>query len=512
MFLTVGRRFHLFAVALLVLLTLLTYVRGASNLFVAEDFNNIMIGRFTLPQMLDYSMAATRLRPIFYAFQWGVTHLFNLNATGYHLVILGLHIATVLALYALVCEIGGREMGLVAAALFAVYPRHHQPVLWYAANSIVMVALLTLLAVLAYLRWRRTGRRAWYGAALVAAALALLTQEAAMLIPALIAVVELARLARERNLRALRHPRFYVALLPFAVLIGTCLVLNCAGARAFKLTGGTNLSDLAAMGMRSGEAYHITLGLDTVKDTLAYLTYWALPVIPLRSLDPGALTAALALAVCGGLLAVIIRGSWPARAGVLWGGIALVPFIVCVPFGNADRYFYLASMGWALTAAALLLWLGETAEKRRPNAGRLVATVGTTACLLVFAGLIQARIGEWQAAGALAARIVQEADTLLTDVAPGDTVVLAGLPMTYEQAYVLGIGASPAVRLHCDHWPQGAKIYQTQHPDVINYLVNAAPAAQPLPGMHVLVYHDDHLRECSDAVSDLQALRPESWY
>ncbi len=169
-------------------------------------------------------------------------------------------------------------------------------------------------------------------------------------------------------------------------------------------------------------------------------------------------------------------------------------------------------MGWALTAAALLLWLGETAEKRRPNAGRLVATVGTTACLLVFAGLIQARIGEWQAAGALAARIVQEADTLLTDVAPGDTVVLAGLPMTYEQAYVLGIGASPAVRLHCDHWPQGAKIYQTQHPDVINYLVNAAPAAQPLPGMHVLVYHDDHLRECSDAVSDLQALRPESWY
>ncbi|MGQ9889437.1 MAG: glycosyltransferase family 39 protein, partial [Aggregatilineales bacterium] len=468
MFLTISRRFQAFAVTLLALLTLLTYVRGVPNLFVAEDFNQIMIGRFTLPQLLDHSMAATRLRPFFYVFQWIVTQLLDLNAVGYHLVILGLHIATVLTLYALAREIGGREIGLVAAALFAVYPRHHQPVLWYAFYAIVLTTLLTLLTALAYLRWRRTGRRAWYGAALAAAALALLTQEAAMLIPVLIAVAELARLAHERNLRALHRPRFYLALLPFAVLVSGFLALNFTGARAFKLTGGASLSDLAVMGMRSGEAYHTTLGLDTLKDALAYLTYWALPVIPLRALDPSALTAALALAVCAGLLAAVIWGSWLARVGVLWGGIALVPFIVSVPFGNADRYFYLASAGWALTVAALLLWLGEAVGKRRSSARRLTVAVGTAAYLLVFAGLIQARIDEWQAAGALAARIAQEVDTLLMDAAPGDTVVLAGLPMTYGQAYVFSIGASPAVRLHRGHWPQGAKIYQTQHPDVIN--------------------------------------------
>lgn len=511
MFLAVERRFHVFAAALLVLLVLLTYMRGVSNLFVAEDFHNLMIGRYTLPQMLDYSMAAERFRPMYYAFQWFVPQLFDSDVRGYHLTILGLHLLTVLALYALVCDISQREAGLVAAALFAVYPRNHQPVLWYAAYAIVLAALLMLLAVLAYLRWRRTGRRAWYGAALVAAALALFTQEAAMLIPALIAIVELVHLARDHKLRVLRHPRFYVALLPFTALAAVCLTLNFAGARAFKLTDSAAITDLAAIGMRSGETYHLTLGIDTFKDALAYITYWALPVIPLRSLDPGLLAAVLALAVCGGLLAVMVWGRWLARAGLLWGGITLVPFIVGVPFGNADRYFYLASIGWALAAAALLLELGEIAEKRWPNTGQLAVTAGTAACLLIFAALIQARIGEWKAAGTLAARIVQEADALLTDVAPGDIVVLAGLPMAYEQAYVLGIGASPAVRLHCTYWPQRVEVYQTQHPDVINYLIHAAPAVQPLPGVHALVYHDDHLHECS-AVSDLQVLHPESWY
>lgn len=63
MFMVVRRNAHIIAVAVLTLLTILTYVRGAPNLFVAEDFYVIARGSYTLPEMLSASAAAVRVRP-----------------------------------------------------------------------------------------------------------------------------------------------------------------------------------------------------------------------------------------------------------------------------------------------------------------------------------------------------------------------------------------------------------------------------------------------------------------
>ena len=94
--------------------------------------------------------------------------LWDLDARGYHLTSLGLHVATTLGVYA----VAGRLLALargerldergrivaaaVAALAFGVHPLRAEPVAWLSARGTVLGGCLLVLAVLAYLvGWER---------------------------------------------------------------------------------------------------------------------------------------------------------------------------------------------------------------------------------------------------------------------------------------------------------------------------------------------------------------------
>ena len=115
---------------------------------------------------------------------------------GYNPVVLhGLNLAVDAAngmlIYLLCARLDRRPTGIAAAVLFLLYPFHFQnvPVINSAFHSVV--TLFSLLTVLLYVQYRRTGSRVSLGLSLLTTALAMLTHESAVMLPLLLVLVDL---------------------------------------------------------------------------------------------------------------------------------------------------------------------------------------------------------------------------------------------------------------------------------------------------------------------------------
>jgi hypothetical protein len=80
--------------------------------------------------------------------------------------------------------------GALAAAFFAAYPFAYQAVPWVSAFFYPLVVILTVGAVIAYLRARDTGDWKWMAASLAATGLAPFAHENGMLVGLLVALAE----------------------------------------------------------------------------------------------------------------------------------------------------------------------------------------------------------------------------------------------------------------------------------------------------------------------------------
>ena len=226
-------------------------------------------------------------------------------------------------------------VALLAAALFAFYPRHHQVVMWFGAVSIGLAATLALATTLVFLRaWRADDPRAgWIAVGLYTAAL--LAHESAVALPALLgAVVVYEWLAG----RARRWPPRAWIWAGVGVLVAHLTLL----AWAYRAR--------AAAFPDSGYRF---VGVDTAL-LVAPLRYAAQLVVPspwtegLTGGDVGLLVGALALAAAA---FAAWRGSAAVRLGLAWAAIAAAPFVLFGIYGVTDRYYYLPSVGVALAVA-----------------------------------------------------------------------------------------------------------------------------------------------------------------
>jgi hypothetical protein len=124
--------------------------------------------------------AGTRFwRPLWMLSFWADHVVWGVQAVGFHLTNLLLHLGCVALLYRVAVGLTlSTVTALGAAALFAVFPTHHEAVPWIAARGGPMALLFTLAAVALTLDRPTNARRA--GAAL-AVALALLSKEIGIL-------------------------------------------------------------------------------------------------------------------------------------------------------------------------------------------------------------------------------------------------------------------------------------------------------------------------------------------
>ncbi|MDY7076539.1 MAG: hypothetical protein SXV54_06395 [Chloroflexota bacterium] len=489
---------------------LLAYVRGLSNLFVAEDFSMIVFSSLDFGRVWKLSLMGARIKPLPLYVGWLLYRIFGAVPIGYHLFVLVLHILNCALVFCLVKRLGEDDLvGLVASLLFSVYPRHHQPVLWLAADQFVMVGTFILASLLCFDTYLRTRKAQFQIGAFLCVCLAVASNELGITVLPLLFLVELIYWrSRQQGWGTFLRAKTYLKYIPYLTLLIVFAVVSFGGSRFFKL----NLQQVE--GGQQGEAYHLRLGAAQIKDLIAYLTHLVYPHIPLRSLDVGLVTGIVSgLTLLLLLLFLLVKGRPVVRFTILWIGFTLMPFVLFVPFGNADRYFYVAAIGFSLLWGSLGCLVYSKLRVRFTTVVQVAAVLVIGIYLISSVVLLQQRINEWRQAGQIAADIVEQTKHIYPRVPRGSKMLFAGLPDQHEQAYVFfGGGIGGAIYLAYGEQPSSPSAYQTRDPAVASFLREAGPVDQPLPGLYVFLYEDGVLYDKTGLVDSLKPLRTSTWY
>jgi tetratricopeptide (TPR) repeat protein len=344
------------------------------------------------------------------------------RAAGYHATNMMLHASVCLALYFVVLRLGrSRRLAGTAAMLFAVHPVHVESVANISHRKESLALVFYLLAFLAYLRaadrssaegseenGRPPGviRPAVLGYLFLVFffyLLAMLSKEvAAVMLPALIVVYELAVQSGERRQR-LR--RLAVFLAPFVVVLAIFFLRGYLGNLHERfsaeqidwVTGGQSASYGIAL-LASLKAFGLML----------WLCLWPWPLyldrafqVPSGPMEAGVALGLVALVVYVAAVTLAVRRrNRIAVFALAWYGLNLAPVINLVPLTHwwaAERFLYAPSLGVSLLAALGLerLWRrgggGTVRQKLLAPAGVLFAVL-----LVCHAVLTVKQNGYWK--------------------------------------------------------------------------------------------------------------------
>jgi Tfp pilus assembly protein PilF len=458
--------------------------------------------------------------------------LWDLEAPGYHLTNLLLHVATAIAVYALARRLLAHALGpgrpdsdgpaleigsAMAALAFALHPLRAEPVAWLSARDVVLGGLLFVLSVLCYVAgWdrRQTGRvPAWWllgSAALFAASL--LSRATAVVLPCVLVALDVYPLRRLRGgVRGWLGPGARGVWMEKAVhaLIGALGVLM----------------GFLARGDRPGDflraAWDPLIGVAWAVHTAASYLWHGVGISPLGPLyrmpsreDPmwGALAlGVIALVAVSAIVVAAARRGW-AGALTAWVVylIVLVPTSGLVPFGRirgaSDRYTYVACIGWAIVAggAAALGW--RAWRSGGVSRGRALAV----------AALIVAVLGGWSVLTWRQVQVWQNGVPLWTralEVYPGATVARNNLAVLLAARgdFQLAEGHFRAVTAA---WPTSAGAFQNlgrtlvaqgKLPEALEAFRRAAELAPGSAAVRVdLGTALFHLGQLDDAVAQLE--------
>lgn len=300
--------------------------------------------------------------------------IYGLQAWGFHLTNLLLHVANTLLVFVLLRRLKV-EYGpaLFVAAVFGVHPLHVESVAWITERKDVLATLFGLLAILAYVRsiqngsWRqRVLSYCWFACSLISKPL-LVT------LPCLLLVLdygplqrggqrdEMSPVAPSRNPTSVSTISRFLALAlekwPYWLLaLGSSIITVIA-----QHEGGA-VASLHRFGLSERLA---NVGVSYCR----YLqkSFWptGLAVYYPYSMNRWGLAGLLGAL---GLVLIITGVAWQVRrrypnilTGWLWFVGTLVPMIGIVQVGSqamADRYMYLPLIGlaWAATSATLACW------------------------------------------------------------------------------------------------------------------------------------------------------------
>ena len=301
--------------------------------------------------------------------------LWGLDARGFHLTSLLLHAANaallaVLAERLLACAdvpAGRRLAGAVTAALlWSVHPLRVESVAWATERRDVLSGFFFLATLLAYVPG--PGRPPRIGWALAGTALTLASKASGMVLPALLVLLDLYPLRRVGGAvgwRGRAARRVWLEKVPFVILAGASATVALTAQRS---VGALQTLGEVTAAHRAGAAM-LQVGF------YLWRTLWPVRLLPLYEfpLDIGPLQR-WALAGAGTVLAlaaaaVVLRHRCPALGAALAAYlIALSPTLGLAQSGPqvaADRYTYLAMMGWPCSPAQ---W--SQARRSAPGAAR----------------------------------------------------------------------------------------------------------------------------------------------
>jgi protein O-mannosyl-transferase len=293
--------------------------------------------------------------------------LYGLWAPGHHLQSVAWHLLAVAGLMRLARPALGSWGALVAGLVFGLHPIQVEAVTWVAARNDPMAAALGLWA-LDQITWREPTRWRVFGALLLTV-LAGLAKESAVLLPAMLLVVDVV------GRRRLDWRRY----LPLVCGIG------CVGAlRVAVGVDAAGLPDAVGWTLLGSESHRV-VGLMATRLVAPWPLHTGVALewidrLPVWRWAVGLSVLPLAFAVA---VAAARRGRRQPLVGLAWASLALAPLVIPIADKGllGERYLYLSvvGIGWAM---------GAGAGRRRLG---LVALLAIPAVVMV-----QLRVAEWR--------------------------------------------------------------------------------------------------------------------
>lgn len=372
--------------------TALTLLGGAvfgpmlGDFFWLDDLTWLYAIQSTPPgqRLLAAFLPPFPIRPVAFLTFGLLVPLCGCEPAGYRAVSLGLHIVNGLLVYAVARRLlGDRRPALAATLIWFVYPAHRWAVLWIADLAGLLLTAFALTSLLLF--WRAleapsgTARRPYYGLALAAFALALLSKESsltlAFLFPALAWMAQLPpRPNPPHPVPGFSPGRTWRPYLPFFALTGLYLVMQ----------------GLAYQGRPGAESYALFSPQRAVDNLSKALIFLVAPLIPYNTLNTLSANVATilagAVAVAWGLV-IWRRGRREGAFLSAWVALTLAPVVLAVGFlaPFRGRYLYIVSIGYILLLAHLLWPVARrlsAAVRPRSAAYRPLATGALAVALL----------------------------------------------------------------------------------------------------------------------------------
>jgi hypothetical protein len=350
------------ALASVILVSLIAVVyRHAPGAYFFEDDFQWLASRanFHPSQLLNLDLFDHFYRPVVELYFWTGVELFDGSPVVLHTSMVLLHMCNAIILMLLARRISGLDRyAFLAALFFAVLPGYVEAIVWVGALAEAVGAFFGMLAILAWLEFRRVGG-AWRAA--LSAALytgALLTHESSVVFIAIIGLADLAFGTAWTDMKTPGRWRHLVGdYLPFVLLTTAYLWIDITiNTRSYLVDEG-----------------HYRLGWHAVPNILSYIA----------SLYVGERTLPFYILTSIVLILLLVRGSARVRFATAWMLIAILPFAFFM-WGNTSRYQYLPAIGFALLLADGIEWLDRALARR-------VSVRARAAVITVVAAVITVR-------------------------------------------------------------------------------------------------------------------------
>src|SRR3989475_3697698 len=299
--------------------------------------------------------------------------LWGLNPVGYHLTSLLLHAANAVVFFFVVRRIltlalpspseRGQALAVsagVAALVFAIHPLRVESVAWATERRDVLSGLFYLLTILMYLRAYEFGARGrgWYWLAVAVFVCALLSKSMVVNLPVVLLIVDIypfRRLGGVIGWWSEPARRVYVEKIPFVLLAAAASAIAIMAQSS--VHAALSLAQLSVPGRLAISAYGVSFYLWKMVVPLNLSPLYERPLTLNPSAMPFVLNYGLVLALTAIVLA--LRRRAPGLLAVWFAYVVvLLPVLGIFQSGPqiaADRYTYLAGLGWALLTGAALL-------------------------------------------------------------------------------------------------------------------------------------------------------------
>jgi len=406
--------------ATIVVAVIAIYAGSTQAYFFDDDFHWLtQTQSFDPARLIDLSLYNHFYRPVIETYFYAGLSLFGCDPFPFHVASIGIHLLTILAVFAFARTLGGSPaFAFLSALFFAVQPGMTDAVTWIGAITDQLPVLWYVLTLWLHLLFLQRGQAVLYVLSVVTFVLCHLTHESSATLLDMMLLVEFTFTARgslSARIRAVAG--HWVRYLPFGILLAAYLVLAyVVNTRSYLVQEG-----------------HYAFGLHALPNILNYIIW----------LYVGQRAPVDYAVMIGALVAMVVFGSARLRFSVVWIFITLAP-VSFFTWENAPRYLYLPAVGFAMVVADLML--GVRALGARWISDRH-ARVVTAAVVLVLAARFA--VFAKNAADSFPARAAHY-ERLAMEVRRANPGAVAGAAVVIDEAFLEGVPEQyrePAARI-----------------------------------------------------------------